>query len=187
MAIMVRFYARQRSLKWRWQSIDSKSCPAPLGGEQTGKTRRIVAKGGVKFICWWISVAHRWLSTSARPIAMTSVRLKTCCCRWSYRDLILSTLSNMSVLIVATTMRMCINWLNSNVTLPTSNTGDDAGNQLLRTAQSLAKPVIRPGAGWLNAPSVDLINAAVCGFAGAKRLKTGWHWFNSLALISCLI
>jgi putative transposase len=38
MRIMARFYARRRSVGWRWQSIDSKSCPAPLGGAQQGKS-----------------------------------------------------------------------------------------------------------------------------------------------------
>ncbi|MCS7072088.1 MAG: transposase [Anaerolinea sp.] len=37
MRIMVKFYATKRQVKWKWQSIDRKSCPAPLDGEQTGK------------------------------------------------------------------------------------------------------------------------------------------------------
>jgi transposase len=35
MVMMLRFYARQRGIQWLWQALDSKSCPAPLGGQQT--------------------------------------------------------------------------------------------------------------------------------------------------------
>src|SRR5215203_3025309 len=35
---MVEYYARERGgVGWRWQAMDSKSSPAPLGGEKTGK------------------------------------------------------------------------------------------------------------------------------------------------------
>jgi len=36
MTLMVKFYQRRQGIGWRWQAMDSKSCPAPLGGEQTG-------------------------------------------------------------------------------------------------------------------------------------------------------
>lgn len=39
MQIMVKFYARKRKVKWQWQAIDSKSCPAPLGEEETSRSR----------------------------------------------------------------------------------------------------------------------------------------------------
>jgi putative transposase len=45
---MVRFYGRKRRVRWKWQSIDSKSCSAPLGGEQTGKNPTDRAKLGSK-------------------------------------------------------------------------------------------------------------------------------------------
>lgn len=48
MKLMVKFYAKQRQIKWKWQSIDSKSCPAPLGGSQTGKNPTDRAKAGSK-------------------------------------------------------------------------------------------------------------------------------------------
>ena len=46
--IMVRFYARRRRVQWRWQAVDSRSCPAPLGGEATGKNPTDRAKRGSK-------------------------------------------------------------------------------------------------------------------------------------------
>jgi len=48
MQIMVRFYDKRRQIKWKWQAIDSKACPAPLGGSQTGKNPTDRAKKGTK-------------------------------------------------------------------------------------------------------------------------------------------
>ena len=45
---MVEYYARQRHIKWQWQAIDSKSCPAPLGGSATGKSPVDRGKRGSK-------------------------------------------------------------------------------------------------------------------------------------------
>ena len=45
---MVKFYARKRHIRWEWQSIDSKSCPAPLGGTDTGKNPTDRGKLGSK-------------------------------------------------------------------------------------------------------------------------------------------
>jgi putative transposase len=44
----VNFYERRRTINWTWQAIDSKSCPAPLGGESTGKSPVDRAKRGSK-------------------------------------------------------------------------------------------------------------------------------------------
>ena len=46
--IMVRYYARERSIGWKWQSVDSKMVPAPLGGAETGKNPTDRAKSGAK-------------------------------------------------------------------------------------------------------------------------------------------
>jgi putative transposase len=46
---MVEYYAKERGgIGWRWQSIDSKSCAAPLGGSQTGKNPTDRGKLGAK-------------------------------------------------------------------------------------------------------------------------------------------
>jgi len=44
----VNFYARRRGIEWKWQAIDSKSTPAPLGGQDTGKSPVDRAKRGSK-------------------------------------------------------------------------------------------------------------------------------------------
>jgi putative transposase len=46
--VLVRFYARSRRIKWTWQSIDSRSSAAPLGGEATGKNPTDRGKRGSK-------------------------------------------------------------------------------------------------------------------------------------------
>jgi putative transposase len=43
MKLMVKFYHKRRKIKWKWQSIDSKSVPAPLGGSER---REIAPLGG---------------------------------------------------------------------------------------------------------------------------------------------
>lgn len=48
MTVMLRFYARQRGIQWLFQSIDSKSCPAPLAGSETGKSPVDRSKRGSK-------------------------------------------------------------------------------------------------------------------------------------------
>jgi putative transposase len=44
---MVEYYARERSgVGWRWQAMDSKSSPAPVGGEKTGKNPTEIGASG---------------------------------------------------------------------------------------------------------------------------------------------
>lgn len=45
---LAQFYEQRRGIQWTWQAIDSKSCPAPLGGEATGKSPVDRAKRGSK-------------------------------------------------------------------------------------------------------------------------------------------
>jgi putative transposase len=45
---MIIYYQQEREIGWQWQSIDSKSCPAPLGGEQTGRNPTDRGKQGSK-------------------------------------------------------------------------------------------------------------------------------------------
>jgi putative transposase len=46
---MVEYYARERrGISWRWQAMDSKNSPAPVGGEKTGKNPTDRGKRGAK-------------------------------------------------------------------------------------------------------------------------------------------
>jgi len=46
--IIVRYYARERKIGWKWQSVDSMMSPAPLGGSKTGKNPTDRSKSGSK-------------------------------------------------------------------------------------------------------------------------------------------
>ena len=46
--IIVRYYAKEQGIGWKWQSIDSKMVPAPLGGSKTGKNPTDRGKSGAK-------------------------------------------------------------------------------------------------------------------------------------------
>ena len=46
---MVEYYARERGgIGWRWQAMDSKNSPTPLGGEKTGNNPTDRGKRGAK-------------------------------------------------------------------------------------------------------------------------------------------
>jgi putative transposase len=46
---MAEYYAKERGgISWRWQAMDSKNSPAPLGGEKTGKNPTDRGKLGAK-------------------------------------------------------------------------------------------------------------------------------------------
>ena len=46
---MTEYYAKERGgVGWRWQAMDSKNSPAPLGGEKTGKNPTDRGKRGAK-------------------------------------------------------------------------------------------------------------------------------------------
>lgn len=48
MQAMVAFYQTKREIGWNWQSIDSKTAPAPLGGPETGRNPTDRGKQGSK-------------------------------------------------------------------------------------------------------------------------------------------
>jgi transposase len=45
---MVKYYARECKIGWKWQSVDSMMSPAPLGGSETGKNPTDRGKSGSK-------------------------------------------------------------------------------------------------------------------------------------------
>jgi putative transposase len=81
MYIMVKFYARSRRIAWRWQSIDSKSVPAPLGGTQTGKNPTDRGKQGSKI--------HILVDERGAPLAIHTTGANEHD-KWSADDLIIS-------------------------------------------------------------------------------------------------
>ncbi len=45
---LAKFYGKKRNIKWKWQSLDSKSCPAPLAREGSGRNPTDRGKRGSK-------------------------------------------------------------------------------------------------------------------------------------------
>jgi len=59
---MVKYYHKKRHIQWRWQALDSKLVPAPLGGEQTGPNPTDRAKTGSK--------CHLWVDQRGAPLSI---------------------------------------------------------------------------------------------------------------------
>lgn len=59
---MVRFYDKQRKIRWKWQAADGKNCPAPLSGEDTGPNPTDRGKCGSKI--------HLLVDRRAAPLAV---------------------------------------------------------------------------------------------------------------------
>lgn len=80
---MVNWYGKQRAIGWDWQSINSRSCAAPLGGEATGKNPTDRAKLGSK--------VHRLVDARGAPLAaqVTGANQHD---KWSADDLVLAIL-----------------------------------------------------------------------------------------------
>jgi transposase len=78
---MVMYYQAEREIGWKWQSIDSKSCPAPLGGEETGKNPTDRGKQGSKI--------HLLVDEKGAPLSLyvTAANEHD---KWSADDLIIS-------------------------------------------------------------------------------------------------
>jgi transposase len=78
---MVLYYQTERDIGWEWQSIDSKSCPAPLGGEETGRNPTDRGKQGSKI--------HLLVDERGAPLALhvTGANEHD---KWSADDLIVS-------------------------------------------------------------------------------------------------
>jgi putative transposase len=78
---MVRYYAREHHLAWKWQSVDSMMVPAPLGGPDTGKNPTDRGKSGSKI--------HLLVDERGAPLAVyiTGANRHD---KWSVDDLVIS-------------------------------------------------------------------------------------------------
>jgi hypothetical protein len=109
---MVLYYQTKRHIGWEWQSIDSKSCPTPLGGEERGrnptdwdkqgsKIHLLVDERGALLTLHVIGASeHDKWSADDRSFLSSSSALTP---RWS---------SSICVLTMAMIMTMCVTlWL----------------------------------------------------------------------------
>ena len=62
--MMVKYYHKKRHIQWKWQAVDSKTVPAPLGGEETGPNPTDRAKTGSK--------RHLWVDQRGAPLPFIS-------------------------------------------------------------------------------------------------------------------
>lgn len=60
--VMVKYYHKKRHIRWKWQAVDSKMVPAPLGGDQTGPNPTDRAKSGSK--------RHLWVDQRGAPLSI---------------------------------------------------------------------------------------------------------------------
>jgi len=77
---MLYFYGCRKRILWKWQSVDSRSCPAPLGGSDTGDNPTDRAKQGSKI--------HILVDQCGAPLAVwiTGANQHD---KWSLEDLVL--------------------------------------------------------------------------------------------------
>src|SRR6266540_5529336 len=59
---MLKYYHKKRHIQWSWQAVDSKSVPAPLGGDRTGRNPTDRAKLGSKH--------HLWVDQRGAPLSI---------------------------------------------------------------------------------------------------------------------
>ena len=82
--VMVKYYHKKRHNQWRWQAVDSKMVPAPLGGKHTGpnptdrakigletpsvggSTRSTAVHSGNRCQCPWCDRDHEFTQSSDR-------------------------------------------------------------------------------------------------------------------------
>ena len=80
---LVKYYAKRRNVKRKWQAIDSKACPVPLGGEDTGRNPTDRGKQGSKIhllvdkrgasLAVFITGANRHDNTAAESVVISIV------------------------------------------------------------------------------------------------------------------
>lgn len=78
---LLRFYGRKQKVQWKWQSIDSKMVPSPLGGSATGANPTDRGKRGAKI--------HLLVDQRGAPLSLhlTGANRHD---KWSVEDLIIS-------------------------------------------------------------------------------------------------
>lgn len=83
MAEMVRYYSKKRKIRWKWQAADGKNCPAPLGGDKTGRNPTDRGKSGSKIhllvdrrgapLAVYVSAANRHDKCSLQDLVFSMV------------------------------------------------------------------------------------------------------------------
>src|SRR5512138_1978584 len=67
--VMMKYYHKKRQIQWKWQAVDSKAVPAPLGGDLTGPNPTDRAKLGSK--------RHLWVDQRGAPLGIQIMSANT--------------------------------------------------------------------------------------------------------------
>jgi transposase len=180
---LVRFYNRQRRIRWKWQAIDSKSVPAPLGGEATGRNPTDRGKCGAKI--------HILVDERGAPLAVQLAGANQHD-KWSVDDLVFS------IVVPRPTkeQHLCLDKgydfddvhsislpksIMRNTSLTDGVAANPCQNQFLKTR------TIQHDDGSWKGHLVGWLKGAVFAPDGAKKAKIGWPLCSSLVRVSCAI
>lgn len=174
---LAKVYGKKRNIKWKWQAIDSKSCPAPFGGEGAGRNPTNRGKQGSKVHLLVdkrgapLGVVITGQTAMIKPPQLTSSYL------WSSSVL---TKSNTCVLTRLMTQPTFANLLPLRVTPRTLNpTLETASSKKCLIPEDWLKQLTPPADGSLSARSPGSPNLAAFVPAGPRKPPTGWPSFSS--------
>jgi hypothetical protein len=186
MTAMVGYYAKARRVKWKWQALDAKSCPSPLGGEATGKNPTARGKQGSKIhllvdergapLALALTGANRHDSTAALDLiaAMVVPRPKTkqhLCADKAYDTL---------------EIRDFLGFQDYVAHIKSIHVAKVKVQLQQNLHLTILKTVTQLGVGSLNALSLGWLNVVVFALVGAKNKLTGLPSFSLPVLIFCL-
>ncbi len=184
---MVLYYQTRQEIGWEWQSIDSKSCPAPLGGEETGRNPTDRGKQGSKI--------HLLVDEKGAPLALhvTGANEHD---KWSADDLIIS------IVVERPESEQVEQHLCADKGYDYEDVHQFVTQERyvshIKHRRRRNEPLVEecpipgelryPARRWVAERSalwVGCASAAVSRFAGANIVKTGWLSFNWPALTFC--
>jgi putative transposase len=173
---IIKYYAREKHIHWRWQSVDSMMSPAPLGGTQTGRNPTDRGKSGSKI--------HLLVDELGAPLAIwiTGANEHD---KWSVDDLIVHIVTKRPY----SEQHFCADrgydfvdvheMVSLSFILNISNTSENAMNQTLNV-QSRVRKLFQHTAGSSSELLVGWQNGEVSLRGGARSLRTGSLLFTWL-------
>src|SRR5215207_8644107 len=170
MEVLLRFYNRTRHIQWNWQSIDSRSGAAPLGGEASGKNPTDRARSGSKI--------HLLVDQRGAPIAVQITAANQ-----ADKTMVCEVVIAIAAKRPTQQQHFCADRgydysdvhtfvLGAGYT-PHIKHRRRRGEAAHPLAMCLGKRAFQHGAGWLSVPSTGCSSAVVCGHVGAKKPATG--------------
>jgi putative transposase len=179
---LVKFYRRERRIRWTWQAVDSRACAAPLGGTATGKNPTDRAKLGAKI--------HILVDQRGAPLAI-EISGANQHDKWSVASLVVHIAVRRPGFEQHFLADKGYDYADVHETVERAGYIKHIKHRRRRgepkqtPALCRVRPSIPHGAGSLSAPSLGWSNAAAFGPAGARRPAIGSPWSGSPAPASC--